>query len=165
MAPSQALPGPRHPAFVQRSGLLGQTVVVIDGISGVGLHMTRRAKAEGARLVVTAHDAGRLEAVADDIGVEATAAFDARDVVRLEAFLMGLPTRVDHVALCVHPPVPVRLDEADFAQVRRPLDWLLLPLCVAWFAVHEMTEGGSLVFVAAAGTRLSPIDVVPAMSS
>ena len=99
--------------------LIGQTVVVIGGSSGIGLATARRAKAEGAQLIITGRRAGTLDEAADEIGVEATAAFDAQDLDQLEAFLVGLPTPVDHVMLSAGGPYYARLDEIDFAQARR----------------------------------------------
>jgi short-subunit dehydrogenase len=40
--------------------LLGQTVVVIGGSSGIGLESARRARAERAEVILTARDADRL---------------------------------------------------------------------------------------------------------
>jgi threonine dehydrogenase-like Zn-dependent dehydrogenase len=164
--PSTSVPGPRPESFIDPvCDLLGQTVVVIDGVSDIGLATTRLAKAQGARLIITGRDPGRLDDAADEIGVEAVAAFDDRDVGLLEAFLVGLPTRVDHVAFCVPTTQPARLTEDNFARVRPPLDGLVLPLCIAWFAVREMTEGGSLVFVTTSGPELSRIDVLHDMTT
>lgn len=163
---SPSLPGPRPETFVDPiCRLLGQTIVVIDGVSDVGLATTRRAKTEGARLIITGRDAGRLDDAADEIGVDATAAFDDQDVGLLEAFLVSLPTRVDHIVLGIPTAEPAPLAKADFAQVRQPVDGLVLPLCVTWFAVREMTDGGSLVFVASAGTQSSPIALIPAVTT
>jgi NAD(P)-dependent dehydrogenase (short-subunit alcohol dehydrogenase family) len=145
--------------------LLGQTIVVIDGVSDIGLATTRLAKDQGARLIITGRNPGRLDDAADEIGVEATATVDDQDVGLLEAFLVGLPTRVDHIALCLPAGAPARLKEADFAEVRQPLDGLDLPLCVAWFAVREMTDGGSLVFVSRSAPDLSRIGVVSEMTN
>lgn len=165
MATYHSLPGPRYSALLQPPVLLGQTVVVLDAVSGIGLATTRRAKVQGARLIITGRDAGRLEDVADEIGVDATAAFDPRDVTLLEAFLVGIPTPVDHVVLCMPALQPVRLAVDDFIQVREPFDRLLLPLCVAWFAVREMTQGGSLLFIAGTNIQLPRGDVVSAVAT
>lgn len=165
MASSDSLSGPRPETGVQSSGLLGQTVVVIDGVSGIGLATARTAKGAGARLIITGSDAGKLEDVADEVGVEATEALDAQDVQLLGAFLLGLPTRVDHVVLGLRTTPPARLDEGTFAEVRQHLEQLVLPLCVTWFAVREMTEGGSLVFVAGATDQPPRIVVSAAMAT
>jgi NADP-dependent 3-hydroxy acid dehydrogenase YdfG len=55
-------PGGNHLATTQRRPeLTGQTVVVIGGSAGIGLETARRARAEGAEVILTARDPGRLE--------------------------------------------------------------------------------------------------------
>ena len=44
--------------------LLGQTVVVIGGSAGIGLETARRARAEGADVVLTGRDPERLHEAA-----------------------------------------------------------------------------------------------------
>jgi NAD(P)-dependent dehydrogenase (short-subunit alcohol dehydrogenase family) len=39
--------------FAREPELLGQTVVVIGGIAGIGLATARRARAEGAEVILT----------------------------------------------------------------------------------------------------------------
>ena len=58
--------------------LLGQTVVVIGGSAGIGLETARRARAEGADVVLTARNPERLERAATSSARE-HAAFDATD--------------------------------------------------------------------------------------
>ena len=41
--------------------LLGQTVVVIGGSAGIGLETARRARAEGAEVILTGRNPDRLE--------------------------------------------------------------------------------------------------------
>ena len=48
--------------------LAGQTVVVIGGSSGIGLETARRARDEGAELVLTARDPDRLHGVGLELG-------------------------------------------------------------------------------------------------
>ena len=76
--------------------LLGQTVVVIGGSSGIGLETARRARAEGATVILTARDPERLKHAATEIGALGTAGFDANDPVALERFFRDLPV-IDHV--------------------------------------------------------------------
>jgi NAD(P)-dependent dehydrogenase (short-subunit alcohol dehydrogenase family) len=40
--------------------LAGQTVVVIGGSAGIGFETARRARAEGADIILTGRDPGRL---------------------------------------------------------------------------------------------------------
>jgi NAD(P)-dependent dehydrogenase (short-subunit alcohol dehydrogenase family) len=50
-----------------QSELRNQTVVVIGGTSGIGLEAARRARAEGAQVILTARHPERLEEVARDV--------------------------------------------------------------------------------------------------
>ncbi len=67
----------------------GQTVVVIGGSAGIGLETARRARAEGAEVVLAARNPDRLEQAAQEVGARSTAAFDANDTASLEAFFRG----------------------------------------------------------------------------
>jgi NAD(P)-dependent dehydrogenase (short-subunit alcohol dehydrogenase family) len=85
------------PVSTQREPeLAGQTVVVIGGSAGIGLETARRARAEGADVIITARNPDRLEGVGLEIGAS-TAAFDATDFDRLARFFDELPTPIDHV--------------------------------------------------------------------
>ena len=65
--------GPRRPE------LPGQTVVVIGGSAGIGLETARRARAEGADVILTGRDPERLKQAAREVDALSTAAFDATD--------------------------------------------------------------------------------------
>src|SRR6478609_1793742 len=77
--------------------LLGQTVVVIGGSAGIGLETARRARAEGARLILTGRDPERLQRAAGELEAQSLAAFDATDSAALERFFGDLPATIDHV--------------------------------------------------------------------
>ena len=77
--------------------LLGQTVVVIGGSAGIGLETARRARAEGARLILAARNPERLQQVARELNTQSTVAFDATDFDRLARFFDELATPIDHV--------------------------------------------------------------------
>ena len=69
MTTSAAVPAaPREPE------LSGQTVVVIGGSAGIGLETARRARAEGADVILTARDPSHLEQAAAELGAKRTAA-------------------------------------------------------------------------------------------
>ena len=57
--------------------LLGQTVVAIGGSAGIGLETGRRARAEGADVILTGRNSERLQNVARDLGSLNTTTFDA----------------------------------------------------------------------------------------
>jgi short-subunit dehydrogenase involved in D-alanine esterification of teichoic acids len=63
--------------------LLGQTVVVIGGSAGIGLETARRARVEGAKVILTGRNPEPLQRVASELGALSTAAFDASDPVSL----------------------------------------------------------------------------------
>ena len=64
--------------------LLGQTVVVIGGSSGIGLETARRARAEGASVILTGRDPERLQRAAGELEALGNAAFDAGDPAQFE---------------------------------------------------------------------------------
>jgi NAD(P)-dependent dehydrogenase (short-subunit alcohol dehydrogenase family) len=90
--------------------LIGQTVVVIGGSAGIGLETARRAREEGADVILTARDPDRLRGVGLELGAASTAAFDATDFeldARREQLRTTLPIRrvvgpADIAALAVH---------------------------------------------------------------
>ena len=84
--------------------LLGQTVVVIGGSAGIGLETARRARAEGADVLLTARDPDRLERAATELGAKGSAAFDATDFARLDRFFAELPTPIDHLMVTAGGP-------------------------------------------------------------
>ena len=77
--------------------LLGQTVVLIGGSAGIGLETARRARSEGADVVLTGRNPERLEQAALDVDARSTAAFDATDAAALKRFFGDLPAPIDHV--------------------------------------------------------------------
>src|SRR5438132_8622939 len=53
--------------------LLGQTVVVIGGSAGIGFETARRARAEGAKVILTGRTAERLQHAASEVDALSTA--------------------------------------------------------------------------------------------
>jgi len=133
--------------------LVGQTVVVIGGSSGIGLETARRARAEGASLVLTGRNPERLQQAALEIDPLSTAAFDAPDFDRLERFFDKLPNPVNHVMVAAGGPYYARLTDIDFEQARRNVDELLLPLHVARNAAAKVLPEGTLLFIGGTGGR------------
>jgi NAD(P)-dependent dehydrogenase (short-subunit alcohol dehydrogenase family) len=134
--------------------LLGQTVVVIGGSAGIGLETARRARAEGARLILTGRNPEPLQRAGGDLEAMSTAAFDATDPALLERFFGDLPATIDHVMVTAGRPHYGRLLDMDFEQARRDLDaHLLLMLQVARNAAHKVRPGGTLVFMGGTGGR------------
>ena len=143
------------PAAVQREPeLAGQIVVVIGGSAGIGLETARRARAEGAEVILTGRDPVRLSQAAKEVGAQRTAAFDANDTACLQRFFQDLPAPIDHVMVTAGGPVYGPLLEMDPAQVRNALsDHIVLGLEVARNAAGMMRPGGTLVLMGGTGGR------------
>ena len=134
--------------------LLGQTVVVIGGSAGIGLETARRARAEGAKLILTGRNPEPLQRAASELDAGSTAAFDATDPVALERFFRHLPATIDHVMVTAGRPHYGRLVDMDFEEARRALDeHLLLMLQVPRNAAHKVNPGGTLLFMGGTGGR------------
>jgi NAD(P)-dependent dehydrogenase (short-subunit alcohol dehydrogenase family) len=134
--------------------LLGQTVVVIGGSAGIGLETARRARAEGADVILTARNPERLQGAASELGALRTAAFDANDPASLERFFLDLPTPIDHVMVTGPGPRYWPLMEMEFEQARLAIsEHILLALWVARNAASKVRPGGTLLFMGGTGAR------------
>ena len=143
------IPTPAH----REPALLGQTVVVIGGSSGIGFETARRAHTEGAKVILAARDPERLKHAATEIGALSTAAFDATDPVTIERFFRDLPM-IDHVMVTAGRPYYGRLADMDFAKIRDLIgEHLLQALYVARSAANKVRPGGTLIFMGGTGGR------------
>jgi len=134
--------------------LAGQTVVLIGGSAGIGLETARRARAEGADVILTGRNPERLEQAGLAVGARSTAAFDATDSAALEQFLDGLSDPIDHILVTAGGPTYGPLLEMDSGQVRDALsDHVVLGLEVARGAHAKMRPGGTLVLMGGTGGR------------
>jgi NAD(P)-dependent dehydrogenase (short-subunit alcohol dehydrogenase family) len=141
-------------AITREPELLGQTVVVIGGSAGIGLETARRARAEGAEVILTGRDRERLERAATEVGASSVAAFDATDFERLGTFFDGLPTPIDHVLVTGPGPYYAPLAEFDLEAARRDFEaHILLPLQVARATASKVRPGGTLLFMGGTGGR------------
>jgi NAD(P)-dependent dehydrogenase (short-subunit alcohol dehydrogenase family) len=134
--------------------LLGQTVVVIGGSAGIGLETARRARAEGARVIITGRNAESLQSAASELDALSTAAFDAADPASLERFFRDLPATIDHVMVTAGRPHYGHLLDMDLEQMRAAIDaHLMLALLVARNAAHKVRPRGTLLFMGGTGGR------------
>src|SRR5215470_2443088 len=141
-------PIPREPE------LLGRTVVVIGGSAGIGLETARRARVEGAKLILTGRNPERLQRAASELDALSTAAFDATDPAPLERFFRDLPATIDHVMVTAGGPYYARLADLDRERTHRDFDeHLWLPIAVAKHAVGRVRAGGTLLFMGGTGGR------------
>ena len=141
------------PAIHREPELLGQTVVVIGGSAGIGFETARRARSEGAKVILTGRDAERLQQAASEVDALSTAAFDAADPVALDRFFRDLPP-IDHVMVTAGRPYYGRLADMDFAKIRDLIgEHLLQALYVARSAAGKVRPGGTLIFMGGTGGR------------
>jgi NAD(P)-dependent dehydrogenase (short-subunit alcohol dehydrogenase family) len=134
--------------------LLGQTVVVIGGSAGIGLETARRARAEGAKLILTGRDPERLQRAASELDALTTAAFDATDPAALERFFRNLPPTFDHVMVTAGSPYYAPLADLDRERARRDFDkHVWLAIAIAQHAVGRVRPGGTLLFMGGTGGR------------
>jgi NAD(P)-dependent dehydrogenase (short-subunit alcohol dehydrogenase family) len=133
--------------------LLGQTVLVIGGSSGIGLETARLARTKGADIILTARNPDRLHRAG--LKLEASiAAFDATDFDRLERFFAALPTPIDHLLVTGPGPCHASLAQFDLDVAHRHVAaHLLLPLQVARHAATKVRPGGTLLFMGDTGGR------------
>ncbi len=146
---------PSTPVSPQREpDLAGQTVVVIGGSAGIGLETARRARAEGADVILTGRNRERLRQAGLELGARRVAAFDAGDTAALEKFFRELPAPIDHVMVTAGGPHYGPLLEMDSAEVRDAIsDHVVLGLEVARNAAGKMRPGGTLLLIGGTGGR------------
>ncbi len=134
--------------------LAGQTVVVIGGSAGIGLETARRARAEGADVILTGRNPDRLRQAAAELGAQRTAAFDATDFGQLETFFQELPAPIDHVLVTGPGPYYARLADLDRERAHHDFDaHLWLHVAVAQQAIGKVRPGGTLLFMGGTGGR------------
>lgn len=139
---------PREP------GLAGQTVVLIGGSAGIGFETARRARAEGADVIVTGRDPDRLARAAAELGARGSVAFDATDPAALGRFFAELPERIGHVLVTGPGPYYAPLADLDRERAHRDFDaHLWLAVAVAQHAVGRVRPGGTLLFMGGTGGR------------
>jgi len=84
----------RAAGFPQRQPeLLGQTVVVIGGSAGIGFETARRARGEGANVILTGRNADRLQRAATE---------NRRNQLRTTLPIRRVVGPADVAALAVH---------------------------------------------------------------
>jgi NAD(P)-dependent dehydrogenase (short-subunit alcohol dehydrogenase family) len=140
--------------------LHGQTVLVVGGSAGIGLATARRARAQGADVLLTARDPERLDAAASELGAVHSAAFDATDPEALLAFFEALTEPIDHVLVTAGAPSYGPLLEMSADTARTALsEHLLQTILVAQGSANRVRPGGTLVFMGGTGGRRPSIGI------
>jgi NAD(P)-dependent dehydrogenase (short-subunit alcohol dehydrogenase family) len=131
---------------VKEQQLAGQTVVVLGGSSGIGLETARRARDEGAGVILTARDADRLHRVGLELGASISA-FDLSDADRLMLFFANLPGPVDHVLVSGAGPHYGSFAELDISKIRHGVERIVLSVQIARLAKDALQPTGSLLLI------------------
>jgi NAD(P)-dependent dehydrogenase (short-subunit alcohol dehydrogenase family) len=148
MTTSSVTPAQREP------DLLGQTVVVIGGSAGIGLETARRARAEGAEVILTARNLERLEQAAREVEAQHSAAFDAHDPDALNRFFDAVPKPIDHVMVTAGAPRYGSMLDIGVDEARQAIsEHMLLALAVAQHAAETVRPGGTLLLMGGTGGR------------
>ncbi len=151
---AQSARQPSAPAGSREPELRGRTVVVIGGSSGIGLETARRARLEGAEVVLTGRQDTRLRRAALDVDAKNSSAFDANDPASLRRFFEDLPDPIDHVMVTAGGPRYGPLLDMDGEEVRQAVsDHIVLALEVARLATGRMRAGGTLLLMGGTGGR------------
>jgi NAD(P)-dependent dehydrogenase (short-subunit alcohol dehydrogenase family) len=130
------------PAREPRRDLIGQTLLVIGGSSGIGLETGRLAGEKGADVIITARDPERLRRAGDELVAE-IAAFDAMGLERLGRFFDDLPRPMDHVLVTGPGPYYAPLAKIDVDKARCHVGaHLLLPVQVGRHARGRSVREG-----------------------
>ena len=134
--------------------LAGQTVVLIGGSAGIGFETARRARSEGAEVILTGRDPDRLSRAAHEVDAKSSSAFDVTDPDSLRGFFQDLPAPIDHILVTAGGPRYGPLLEMDSDDVREALsDHVVVALEVARHAVAKMRPGGTLLLMGGTGGR------------
>jgi NAD(P)-dependent dehydrogenase (short-subunit alcohol dehydrogenase family) len=134
--------------------LAGQTVVVIGGSAGIGFETARRARAEGADVILTGRDPDRLRQAGAELDAKHTTAFDATDTAALTSFFRQVPAPIDHVMVTAGGPRYGPLLAMSATDVREALSGhVVVALEVARNAVGKMRPGGTLLFMGGTAGR------------
>ena len=142
------------PTIEREPELRGQKVVVIGGSAGIGLETARRARAEGADVILIGRNPDRLRDAASELGALSTATFDANDLDALQAFFADLEGPIDHVMVTAGGPYYAPLAEMDFEEARRALqEHPMLMVAVARHTAGKVRPGGTLLFMGGTGAR------------
>jgi NAD(P)-dependent dehydrogenase (short-subunit alcohol dehydrogenase family) len=135
-------------------GLLGQTVVVLGGSAGIGLETARKARSEGAGVILTGRHPDRLEQAARELGALSTTAFDVTDPEALDRFFAGLPETIDHIMVTGPGPYYAPLADLDRERAHQDFDeHVWLPVAVTQRAIGRVRPGGTLLFMGGTGAR------------
>ena len=156
-APPDTQPAPSRPG----PSLSGLTYLVVGGSSGIGLALSRRLGARGARVVATGRDAERMERLEPLEGVEFRTLADAAEFEAVDTLVRELAkkaeegTRLAGVVNCAGSILlrPAHLTSAsDLEETLRQN--LVTAFSLVRAAGRHLPDGGSTVLFSTAAVRM-----------
>jgi NAD(P)-dependent dehydrogenase (short-subunit alcohol dehydrogenase family) len=126
--------------------------VVLGGSSGIGLETARRAREEGADVILTARDPDPLHRIGLELGASISA-FDLSDTDRLIRFFANLPGLVDHVLVSGGGPHYASFAELEISKIRQGVERIVLSVQIARLAKDALQPAGSLLLIGGTGGR------------
>jgi NAD(P)-dependent dehydrogenase (short-subunit alcohol dehydrogenase family) len=136
----------------RKQQLTGQTVLVLGGSAGIGLETARRARDEGADVILTARDPDRLHTIGLELDARIST-FDLNDTERLTRFFANLPGPVDHVLVSGAGPHYIPFAELDIEKIRHGLERIVLSVQIAHLVKDAVKPTGSLLLIGGTGGR------------
>jgi NAD(P)-dependent dehydrogenase (short-subunit alcohol dehydrogenase family) len=126
--------------------LLGRTVVVVGGSSGIGLEVARQAKQAGADVAIAGRSAEKLEAAAHEIGGASMAVADIADEMAVARLFEGLGS-VDHVFVSAGGLTAGPLVTADLRSFKQGVDERIWGNLHVIRAAAPKMSGGSITLM------------------
>jgi NAD(P)-dependent dehydrogenase (short-subunit alcohol dehydrogenase family) len=137
-----------------------KVIVVIGAAGGIGASLCRLLAAEGARLMLGGRDAGRLQALADELDSSETtaSAVDATDSTAVQQFFAAAKSRHGQIDGVVNCAGSILLKPAHQTSDAEWLSTVATNLHTAFYtlrhAIGAMSAGGSIVLVSTAAARI-----------
>lgn len=131
--------------------LKDRTVVIFGGSSGIGLATARRAKAEGAEVVIVGSTRDKLDRAAQEVGGAVTHALDVQDEAAVAGLFAELPV-VHHVLNTVGGIGGATKLQGPLEELMAPVDVRLRgSVVICKHAIPRIVPGGSVTLVSGAG--------------
>lgn len=136
-----------------------KNVLIIGGSSGIGLAVAKRARQEGAHVMVASRDAAeKIAALPEPLNTIEAHSFDINDIKSHEK-LLGDVGAIDHLVIAVRPEMQSAVfQDTDIDNAKRAFDTKFWgPYQFIQNAHRHINEGGSIILTSGiAGEKIYP---------